>query len=151
MNVNRWEFRHSKSNRQYLDGILCLADFEDSKKFKCDENIIEKRKAFGCNAISSAKKPDTVYFVKVDSDGMLDYCTYSDAVPKSKVGFDGDFVVSAYNKVNFEQLALMADCSVETVYSSSYRKDDADFTPPHQSTFYLNFYWDEIRSKLTQQ
>ena len=151
MNVNRWEFRHSKSNRQFIDGILNLTDFGDSKKLICDDNNFEKRKIIGCNAISSSKNPDTVFFLKIDEKGILDYCIFSDRDSNPDLYADNDHVISAYKKINFDQLAGMGDCSGDSSFNDGFRKDDDDFTPPSQSTFYLSFYWDEIRQNLTQQ
>lgn len=74
--LRRWEFWHSKSNSQYMDGILCLSDYRKLSQNKSQLNS-EIPKYLGHSVSQSSCNEEKLFLARLTSDGEMDYCMIS--------------------------------------------------------------------------
>ena len=72
-NLSHWEFRHSKSNIDYSDGILSMADC--SRLFSKDNlDFPEDGKFIGLSTVPSFLDDESFFIARLTDDGEIDYC-----------------------------------------------------------------------------
>lgn len=72
-NLFNWEFRHSKSNIDYSDGILSLADCSNLLSQNLSE-LSENQKFIGYSAAPSFFNDESFFISRLTGDGQVDYC-----------------------------------------------------------------------------
>lgn len=68
-----WEFRHSKSNTDYSDGILSLAECTNLMS-RNQYEISENQNFIGFSAAPSFVNDEAFFFSRLTDDGQVDYC-----------------------------------------------------------------------------
>lgn len=76
--LRHWEFGHSKSNTQYMDGILSLTDAVELSKFKSILNS-ENVEYIGHSVVQSSLDGSRIFLARLTIDGEIDYCTISNS------------------------------------------------------------------------
>ena len=74
----RWEFLHSKSNRQHMDGILSLTDFSKLSQTKSQPST-QIPEYVGHSVTRSSINENKLFLSRLTSDGEVDYCILSNS------------------------------------------------------------------------
>lgn len=97
-NLCRWEFWHSKSNNQYMDGTLSLSDCRKLSQNKSQLNS-EIPKYLGHSVSQSSCNEEMLLLARLASDGEVDYCMISksekdfpDSEPNEIYNNSGDII-----------------------------------------------------------
>lgn len=77
-NLFRWEFWHSKSNSQYMDGMLSLADSGKFSQNKSQLNA-EIPNYLGYSVSRSSYNEKKLFLARLACDGAVDYCMISNS------------------------------------------------------------------------
>lgn len=113
-NIWNWTFKHSKSNIQFLDGILSLAD---SSRFKvselCSHDLGKSCYFSGFSVASSQKINGNSFLMQFSENCEIDYCrleSYSESDSQTAVDIHDNTVSFSDNdtELEFEDYSYMS-------------------------------------------